>query len=915
MDSVEGILPFNDLVNSELNELITNVVPPISNYENIYFSPAQLDERDSELSPERILLTNAHDFSSNYFDFDQHLLQNLGRNDEQSISLVSLNISSVPKHLDKFVADFIDCSLDVIGMCETRLNVDLEPLYTLPSYNTFFNSRNTQGGGTLLHICEKMKSSELTNLTLTLPYFESVFVLVQLSGKKLIIGNIYRPPNSDINSFLSKLFEVLTSIMQLDSSCSSIIMGDINIDLLKVSTNARYMEYYTIMTSFNYCPLIRRPTRVTDETQTLIDHIWTNEPHTIFNSGIVSYDLSDHFPVFAVIEQNIAVPHNESQYVTMSKRLNNEVCDAKFRDILNSTDFSDVNDAATVDDMYNKFSVKLCNAYNDAYPCIEIRRRKIDLLKPYINADLRSLIREKHRIHRLYRRFPYTYGTQYKRLKNKVNKAISKAKKVYYSTKFSCCAGDPKKTWSILNEVMGRNKNDSVTELKIDDEKITGDQCIAEHFNEFFSNIGTSISSGFTNDESYAHFLTENLSHDSFSFCEVSLSELHVIMGGLKLSSAGHDNIPLSLLCKNIDLLGVNILSICNRSLAEGVFPNSLKVAKVIPIFKTGERESLNNYRPISVLPSFSKILEKIVYIQLINYFNYYNLLTPAQFGFRAGFSTSDALHNFLDYVYRAMDNLEFTVCILLDLSKAFDTLNRDILIKKLEYYGIQGVAKLWFVSYLTNREQFTQIRNSRSAKLPIISGVAQGSIIAPLLFIIYINDVVRSSRILRYVLYADDTSVFLSSKNLNSLIDTVNSEMRKVQAWFEANQLLLNSNKTSYMIFHRRRHLPSVLPSIVVNENVINRVENCRFLGIMVDDHITFKKHVELTLGKLAKELYIFLQNSQFRSHQRTCANLLLASLSSFNLWRECVVWLLRNYAETFKNFAEQTDARNSWR
>ena len=585
MDSVEGILPFNDLVNYELIELITNVVPPISNYENIYFSPAQLDDQDSELSPERILLTNAHDFSSNYFDFDQHLLQNLGRKDEQSISLLSINISSVPKHVDEFVADFHDYSLDVIGMCETRLNVALEPLYTLPSYNTFFNSRNTKGGGTLLHISEKLKASELASLTFTLPYFESVFVLVQLSGKKLIIGNIYRPPNSDIDSFLSKLFEVLTSILQLDSSCSSIIMGDINIDLLKVSANARFMEFYTIMTSFNYCPLIRRPTRVTDESQTLIDHIWTNEPHTVFNSGIVSYDLSDHFPVFAVIEQNIAVPHNESQYVTMNKRLNNEVCDAKFRDLLSNTDFSDVNDAATVDDMYNKFSVKLCNAYNDAYPCIEIRRRKIDLLKPYINADLRSLIREKHRIQRLYRRFPYTYGTQYKRLKNKVNKAISKAKKVYYSTKFNCCAGDPKKTWSILNEVMGRNKNDSVTELKIDGEKITGDQCIAEHFNDFFSNIGTSISSGFTNDESYAQFLTENPSHDSFTFCEVSLSELYDIMGGLKLSSAGHDNIPLSLLCKNIDLLGVIIQIICNRRLA-GVFPNSLKVAKATPIFK-----------------------------------------------------------------------------------------------------------------------------------------------------------------------------------------------------------------------------------------------------------------------------------------------------------------------------------------
>ena len=196
-----------------------------------------------------------------------------------------------------------------------------------------------------------------------------------------------------------------------------------------------------------------------------------------------------------------------------------------------------------------------------------------------------------------------------------MNKSISKAKKVYFSTNFSCCAGDPKKTWSILNEVIGRNKSESVIELKIDGEKIIGDQCIAEHFNEFFSTIGRSISSGFTNDESYAQFLTENLSIDSFTFCEVSLSELYDIIGGLKLSSAVHDNILLSLLCMNTDLLGVNILKICNRSLAERVFPSNLKLAKVLTIFKTGEGESLINYQPISVLPSFSKNLEKKEFI------------------------------------------------------------------------------------------------------------------------------------------------------------------------------------------------------------------------------------------------------------------------------------------------------------
>ena len=397
------------------------------------------------MSPERILLTNAHDFSSDYFDFYQHLPQSLGRNDEQSISLVPISIRSLPWNVDKFVADFHDFSLDVIGVYETRLKVELKPLCTLPSCNTFFNSRNPQDGGTLLHISEQMKSSELANLTLTVPYFECVFVLVQLSGKKLIIGNVHRPPNSDIGSFLSKLFEVLTSIMQLDSSCSSIIVGDINIDLLKVSANTRFMEYYTIMTSFSYCPLKRRPTRVTDDSQTLIDQIWTNDPHTILNSGKVTYDLSDHFPVVAVIEQNSVVPHNKSQFVTMNKLLNNAVCDTKFRDLLSNTDFSDVNDSATVKDMYNNFSVKLCNVYSDVYPCIEIRLRKIDSLKPYINADLRSLITGKHRVQRLYRRFPYTYCIQYKRLKNKVNKSFPKLKKFIILKNFVVAQGIPKR--------------------------------------------------------------------------------------------------------------------------------------------------------------------------------------------------------------------------------------------------------------------------------------------------------------------------------------------------------------------------------------------------------------------------------------------------------------------------------------
>ena len=237
-----------------------------------------------------------------------------------------------------------------------------------------------------------MNSSVLVNLTLTLKYFWSVFVHVHLSGIKLIIDNIYRPPNSDIDLFSSKFFEVLTYIMQLDNSCSSIIMSDINIDFLKVSTNTRFMEYYIIMTSFIYFLLIHRPTRVTDQTQILYEHIWTKELHTNLNSGIAAYDLSDNFSVFAVIKENIFAPHNESPYVIKNSRLNNEVSDSKFR-------------------------------------------------------ELRAILIYSLLIQRSYRRFPSTSCNQCKRLKKRWTKLFQKQKKYYFSTKLSCCARDPKKIW------------------------------------------------------------------------------------------------------------------------------------------------------------------------------------------------------------------------------------------------------------------------------------------------------------------------------------------------------------------------------------------------------------------------------------------------------------------------------------
>ena len=307
----------------------------------------------------------------------------------------------------------------------------------------------------------------------------------------------------------------------------------------------------------------------------------------------------------------------------------------------------------------------------------------------------------------------------------------------------------------------------------------------------------------------------------------------------------------------SITYIAEPISKIINTSFTSGKYPDELKIAKVCPIFKSGEKSSMSNYRPISVLPSFSKIFEKAVHRRLSEYMDSKKILIKNQFGFRSNHSTYMAIQDMYNKISQSIDNREYSIGIFVDLSKAFDTINHDILFCKLEHYGIRGLALQWFKDYLTNRKQYVSFNNASSSLMDITCGVPPGSILGPLLFILYMNDIVNCSGILYFLLFADDTNIFYSSKNHIDLMKTVNDELHKLSEWFRANKLSLNVNKTNYILFgNRSKACFDSNFCILFDNKLLERVANTKFLGVFIDEDLNWKHHTSQIALKVSRNI-----------------------------------------------------------
>lgn len=328
---------------------------------------------------------------------------------------------------------------------------------------------------------------------------------------------------------------------------------------------------------------------------------------------------------------------------------------------------------------------------------------------------------------------------------------------------------------------------------------------------------------------------------------------------------------------------------ICNISFSTGVVPSQLKVAKVKPLFKSGEPDIFTNYRPISLLPVFSKVLERLFYNRLINFVNN-NILYERQYDFRHKLSTSLAVIDLLKDVTDSIDKNAHTIGVFIDLKKAFDTVDHKIMLKKLNFYAVRGIPLKWLDSYLSNRYQYVSYNDVSSCKLPVVCGVPQGSILGPLLFIIYVNDMCESSKLLKFILFADDTNIFYSNNNSDDLETVVNNELFKLTIWFKANKLSLNISKTNYMLFRSNRRNCIDNFNIFLDNVNIEKVCSSKFLGVVIDDCLSWTKHIQEILSKISKNFGVLCRVKHILSTRNMYT--LYCSLILPYLQYCCLIW-----------------------
>jgi hypothetical protein len=387
------------------------------------------------------------------------------------------------------------------------------------------------------------------------------------------------------------------------------------------------------------------------------------------------------------------------------------------------------------------------------------------------------------------------------------------------------------------------------------------DEDIVDAFNDFFTNIADELTKNVGASKKVA---MEYLRHhprleNTFKFKLLSVHDIVEITKNLKISNTQDLWFLSSNILKYIIIEIAPMLSqIFNECLTQGVFPDLLKMAKLIPIYKKGDKSNPTNYRPISILPVFSKILEKVVSEQLTKFLTDNDVLHSQQHGFRKNRSTGHAIASLTENILRVFEEGHDACGIFCDLSKAFDCVEHDVLIGKLEHYGIRGSEIRFFASYLSQRQQITEINGARSKMGKVKHGVPQGSILGPLLFLIYINDLPNSVRgKCDVIMYADDTSLLIKGNKYDErLAENVVKILDDVNQWFDANNLVLNMTKTNAICFSLKGN-KNILANQLLENNALHVINSYKFLGVVMDEKLRWSPHVDLLCGRLGSAIY----------------------------------------------------------
>lgn len=758
----------------------------------------------------------------------------------QGLNCIHFNLRSGRNKIGDLEVFFSEAKItfNVIMFSETWFACE-EDVFKLTGYKPYFVNRvGKRGGGVSMLISNEIECELLPAFCRATPDFEALV----LKSCKYLFCTCYRPPCGDVTLF----FSFIDSLLEFANAqnCYIILGGDFNINFL--ADNRTKMMFESLL-SIHCCQnVITSPTRFADGSQTLLDLFIINFEICRIKSGVINYSLSDHLPIFLSVCHGFQMKA-QSQTPSFYWQINPRTL-SRFRECIAEVNWNEVLCEYNPDIAYDMFVKKFVSLYTSCFPQKTFTRSK-KTRKPWVTPELLSLIKKRDR---LFRKFVNSKCPEalreFKTHRNRVTKELRTAKNRYHYNLLTSSNQQSGDVWRRLNQMFGKSP-EILTKLMNNGVEISGEH-LANAFNDHFLSLVSASSGG-----DYYSFMEPSCQQTVF-LEPVSESEIVTTFIGLKNSTCTDImGLQVKPIKHVIDLIAHVLVHIFNICLSSGVFPRSMQCAKVSVVYKKGDRNSLSNYRPISILPVFSKGLEKIILKRLTSFTDQYDILTPAQYGFRKNRSTELALLAQKEIILENFENKNMVLGVFLDFTKAFDYINHRILLHKLEHYGIRGIALKLISSYLQHRSQCVVIAGHSSSIKPVTLGVPQGSILGPFLFVLYINDIVTLDHSAKYIIYADDTSLFFPGSSAEDLTCHANRTLHLVSTWAAKNELKLNIEKTKAIMFHPRNKV-YVLPQIVIDRTEIDVVQNFKSLGVIFSENLSWDVHINDLIKKLSKTI-----------------------------------------------------------
>ena len=770
----------------------------------------------------------------------------------KQFSVLLFNVRNCRRNFNEFECIFNEYFryFTCIALTETWLTQDFENLFCIHGFRSFNVYRSSYGGGIRIYCKYDLEVTLISEYSFVSDMYEMLTLEVSCNSIKFVFSTVYHPPSPDHgmnNMFIESYCDKLKLLQS--QGYPMLACGDFNLNLLNPLNYGFINVFIDKMLEIGLYPVVNIPTKYNHNNEitkySILDQVWTTVPSKISNVCVFPYEITDHFPVLTTFNFYAS----ETKPNARKKRIFNRENNGIFTRLLLTVTTLLVN--GDMNATFCSYFSQLWDIYERAFPLAPVRNKDVDGCS-WMTPGIKACIKKKASLYRMYVRGTILKA-DYNYYKNRLTTLVRRTKRLYYFNLFQRLGKDSNKIWYHINVLLGNQGRVIIDGLKVDTSIVRGNEMV-NYANSFFINIANNLTANLQ-DMNYMP-PSNRPNPNSFVFIHTNRAEVSKVIMSLKNRGNGLYDLSVLVLKNNVQIFSKHVAQLYNYSIDTLTFPGLLKMARVVLGHKSGSKEEIDNYRPISNLPVLSKIFEKLTLNRLSSFVKKFSLLSECQFGFREGKDITQAAIKLTTTIVKGYHDKLYVSCFFLDLRKAFDTVDHPILLRKMYHMGLRDHINQYLNSYLSDREQYVQVGEFKSNNMTITKGVPQGSILGPLLFCLYINDIVDFVDD-EVILFADDAVSIITADSSQRMYDKIRKLFSDLSSYLLSNKLVPNLGKSKLMFFNSRPK-PN-LEALSFGGEIIEWVNEFKYLGLVINNRMSYSSHIDRICTKVSQYIGVF--------------------------------------------------------